>query len=441
MNLIALLVLSGILPLPIYSFPPVYFNGSIAGTVATTGDPLPQLLYVSPDGNDRNDGTSRVTALQHVQTAIDRVADSGLIVLTEGVYSESLTLDHPVRITGEAGVILDGNADFRVITNMSDGSALSNLTIRRGTSFDGAGIYNTGSLRLTNVTVRDCRAIILLFDTHGAGIYNNGTLEMVNCTVAGNRSEPFGTVVGGNQKGLGGGIYQAAGELSLSFTTVAGNVAAVHSTAGNGVPAGGGLYVAGGTASLWHTIIAGNRTEIASTGEGPLDGPDCYGAISHEGFNLVSNSTDCGIIGVGDGLQVEVDPVFDPAGLQDNGGIVPTVALMPGSPAIDAGDPVCVLSTDARGFVRPMDGNVDEDFICDIGAFEFASTYPGDVDGDGYLTLHDYSGIAECMTGPGVPAVPFTCAPVDVIVADIVQDSVIDLKDVYRFEQFRSLQN
>ena len=37
------------------------------------------------------------------------------------------------------------------------------------------------------------------------------------------------------------------------------------------------------------------------------------------------------------GNQVGVDPLLDPAGLQDNGGPTQTFALLPGSPALDAG--------------------------------------------------------------------------------------------------------
>ncbi len=56
--------------------------------------------------------------------------------------------------------------------------------------------------------------------------------------------------------------------------------------------------------------------------------------------------------------------------LQDNSGPVPTMALLPASIAIDAGDdavlsPPYSLTTDARGFVRRTSDHVD------IGAYEF----------------------------------------------------------------------
>jgi hypothetical protein len=63
--------------------------------------------------------------------------------------------------------------------------------------------------------------------------------------------------------------------------------------------------------------------------------------------------------------------------LRNNGGFVPTLALVPASPALDqvpifiddcaAG--VILSITDARGVARPQNGN------CDIGAFEFGPTF------------------------------------------------------------------
>jgi len=67
--------------------------------------------------------------------------------------------------------------------------------------------------------------------------------------------------------------------------------------------------------------------------------------------------------------------------LQINGGPTETHALLPGSDAIDMGDPTgckdhdgIILTTDQRGFVRPIS-------VCDIGAYEFRSHLPSGVGG------------------------------------------------------------
>jgi hypothetical protein len=64
----------------------------------------------------------------------------------------------------------------------------------------------------------------------------------------------------------------------------------------------------------------------------------------------------------------DTDPKLDP--LDNNGGPTPTVALLPGSPAIDGAKrpPACVA--DQRGFPRPAGS------AADIGAYEYGSVMP-----------------------------------------------------------------
>ena len=78
------------------------------------------------------------------------------------------------------------------------------------------------------------------------------------------------------------------------------------------------------------------------------------------------------------------------APLAFNGGPTQTRALLPGSPAIDAGDPAIVFNpaqSDQRGapFVRVVDGNAVIGARIDIGAFELQPTPApsADFDSDG----------------------------------------------------------
>jgi hypothetical protein len=57
--------------------------------------------------------------------------------------------------------------------------------------------------------------------------------------------------------------------------------------------------------------------------------------------------------------------------LEDNGGNTLTHALLVGSPAIDAGDPTNCPEVDQRGEPRPVDGKLNGEARCDMGAFEF----------------------------------------------------------------------
>src|SRR6202011_1376752 len=69
-----------------------------------------------------------------------------------------------------------------------------------------------------------------------------------------------------------------------------------------------------------------------------------------------------------------IDPQFGP--LQDNGGPTKTMALLPGSPALNAGDPAQLGVADQRGLVRAGGGNIG---AYQASASTFVVTVPGTV--------------------------------------------------------------
>ena len=90
-------------------------------------------------------------------------------------------------------------------------------------------------------------------------------------------------------------------------------------------------------------------------------GQSCSDPLTSQGHNLDSGDS-CGFTAPAD-LR-NTDPRLDT--LKDNGGFTPTLALLPGSPAIDAGDNAACPATDQRGVTRPQGA------ACDIGAYEAA---------------------------------------------------------------------
>jgi hypothetical protein len=91
--------------------------------------------------------------------------------------------------------------------------------------------------------------------------------------------------------------------------------------------------------------------------------------MTSKGYNLSSDST-CNFSGAGD--LNNTNPMLGP--LQNNGGPTATMALLSGSPAIDAGNPTgCtdgqghLLKTDQRGRPRPDTEDISG---CDMGAYE-----------------------------------------------------------------------
>src|SRR5438105_15409294 len=103
-----------------------------------------------------------------------------------------------------------------------------------------------------------------------------------------------------------------------------------------------------------NTIIAGNTTS-----KGPGDCNVQAMIIESTGHNLDSDGS-CFLTATGD--LPKRDPLLGP--LADNGGPSETQALLPGSPAIDAGAADGCPQHDQRGIARPQGAG------CDMGAYE-----------------------------------------------------------------------
>jgi len=150
---------------------------------------------------------------------------------------------------------------------------------------------------------------------------------------------------------------------------------------GNGI--GGGLYLAtGSTATLANTLIAQNAAEgnsggfgglgvngIGATGAaGTASGPDVSGNAASSDHDLIGDGTGfSATTSKGDLIGTSSSPINPLLGsLANNGGPTETLALLPGSPAIAAGDTNAanLPSTDQRGMARTVNGNVD------IGAYQ-----------------------------------------------------------------------
>ncbi len=217
-------------------------------------------------------------------------------------------------------------------------AAISGLTIANGkasasSSNAGGGIENIASI----LTVENCTFSGNTASFGGGAILHGfGTLMVENSTFSNNSAGNTGigggifnytlllvnnSTFSGNQAFRGGGTFNNNATSSMNNDTFFGNTAIID---------GGGLFNGGGTLAITNSIVAGNT------------GGDCY------------NCTQNGPIVTGG------NPGLSP--LQLNGGTVPTMLPMPGSPAIQVGDPTQVplgLATDERGFPRLTGGKLD----------------------------------------------------------------------------------
>ncbi len=269
------------------------------------------------------------------------------ITLAGGSGTLALTFTtRPVTISGAgAGVIVDGGC----ITNAGGAcvergvtvftvkrvvtATINALTIQHGfkAAGNGGGIFNDlGTLTVTNSTLAANATT-----GSGGGIANNGALTVTNSTFSANRAD-----------GLGGGISNENFRLlTVTNSTFSGNSAA------NG---GGGIFT-GGRATLTNTIVAASPTGGDLVAFAPSGG--AFTGVN----NLIDDAASAG--GFTDGANGNI--VGYPALLGPLGGYgspTQTFALLPGSPAIDAGTPAGAPAGDQRG-----QGRVNAP---DIGSFE-----------------------------------------------------------------------
>jgi hypothetical protein len=307
--------------------------------------------FVSPVGDDMggaNDCTSPDGPCKTIQHAINESNPGDLIEVAAGTYTENVEVSQSVTIQGDAfdRSIVDGTNTAPVfIVDPGNTVTFSMLTIQNGNASGeenaGGGIQVNGA----TVTVAGCT---ISGNTaggtgpEGGGIFNDGTstLTVINSTIDSNHASG----------GAGGGIFNAAG----GSTTVV-NCTVTNNTANTGTGGGIGNGM-GGTINMTNGIFAGNGA-----------GGDCVnsGTIGTNSHNLTQDGT-CS-------PAVTGDPKLGP--LQNNGGPTFTRALLPTSPAIEAGDDSVLgtpyfLINDQRGdgFPRKSGNHVD------IGAVEAECT-------------------------------------------------------------------
>jgi hypothetical protein len=327
---------------------------------------------------------------------------------------------------------------FNILTNMTVN--ISGVTLSNGNPSAGAGgniangsggaIRNSGNLTLTNVTVTGNRVTLSSVGA-GGGIFNGNSsnLTIINSLVSGNSITPAGaqggggignfggvlkvinsTVSGNSSATYGGGIYSANGSLTLTNVTISNNRS---NSDDSGFETGGGLSTSGGNATLSNTLIFGNfQGSGATTNE--FDGGGGIGGtvVSGSSYNVIGVGGSSGLSNGNNNNQVGVsNALIGP--LADNGGLTMTHALLPGSPAIDAGNNALAvdqngnpLATDQRGvgFTRILGGTVD------IGAFESpgSSATPTPTPTPGpcptTLTINDNGDAKDSFPGEGVCA-------------------------------------
>jgi hypothetical protein len=346
-------------------------------SMAKLGDSLPANIIVVTNTDDSGPGSLRdALAIANDGDTIDATGVSGTILLTSGelqISTPGVTIKGP----GAGTLAVNGNATFRVFENFAQDVTISDVTITNGVSGVGGGIHNVGggvccaTLTVTNSTISGNSA------NQGGGILNSEVLTVSNSTISGNSANQGGGIfnvnsgprsayvtisnstLSGNLSDVdGGGVYNSGDQtifrravLSIENSTISGNSATGR---------GGGIANEGPVQGVAKVELASTILNAGNSGENIFN----TSTVTSLGYNL--SSDDGGGLLTGNGDQINTNPMLGP--LQDNGGPTSTHELLPGSPAIDAGDPNFTPPPlfDQRG---PDFWRVRNDRI-DIGSFE-----------------------------------------------------------------------
>jgi hypothetical protein len=293
-----------------------------------------------------------------------------------------------LTITGGAAVVPDTSRPGRsgggiFVASLISATVTDCVVTGNTASGEGGGInvFQNGILTIRNSTISGNSAGSGPGNHSGGGIYfrNGGTLLMENCTVSGNSAV-----------GQGGGLYlygstNFLGTWTIRNSTISGNTA--------GTSGGGVMFYNGGTnpnhtLSIQNSTIANNTAtggggggvaRIGDTGAATVQssiianntaatGPDLSSSSSLASFavsfSLIRDQSGAVITDGGNNLAAGTDPQL--GALANNGGPTQTMALLAGTPAVNAGSNPANLSTDQRGLGFPRQvGQTD------IGAFEF----------------------------------------------------------------------
>ena len=270
-------------------------------------------------------------------------------------------------VNGDAGPA--GNGLGGAIYTVGGTNQITACSLTRGLAMGGAGGV------ATNSGTAGSRG-----QGYGAGIYNESSVTVFGSTISGGSA--MGGISGsGTGSGYGGGIFNGA-DLALNSCTIANN-----SVSGSSFDAGGGIYNVG-TLGITNSTLAGNQADFGGGLNGNANaagtifaantagtGPDVNGTINSYDYNLLQSTAGASVIGVTAHVIVGQNPQLGP--LRNNGGPTFTMALLPGSPAIDQSKNFG-FTPDQRGFPRPWDlpsvTNAGGGDGSDIGAYEFLPT-------------------------------------------------------------------
>jgi predicted outer membrane repeat protein len=313
----------------------------------------------------------------------------GISAANPGTYfvasNGALEISRNMSIVGPGPNLLSisGGGAVQIINETSGTAAtISGVTITEGlpSAGFGGGIYNNGTLTLSNCAVSANSGSSI---SAGGGIYNLGTLTVSNCSFTNNSAVEFGgaifstgplTVTGStfsnNSAQYGAGIADGGSPLTVFSSTFTNNSAS----------SGGGAILNSSTATVTNSTFSGNTSSVASGQGGAILNSTFFntaaltvnnsifsGNTAYQGGGVYNETTANAADNVfynnlGNGIEddcnscttntgaVSGDPMLAP--LANNGGPTQTMISLPGSSAICAASAALIpggVTADQRG--------------------------------------------------------------------------------------------
>ncbi len=344
-----------------------------------------------------------------VNSLVDVIANDGFCTLREAIQEANNDAD--TDCPGSPSPAAD-TITFSVSGTITLGSTLPNIVdapTAGALTIDGGGhitisgdnlvqvmwVNSGANLTLQNLTIADGYTLGV-----GGGIDNDsGALTVTDSTFSNNSADYGGGIdndsgaltvtdstFSNNSADYGGGIYNYNGALTVTDSAFSNNSADED---------GGGIENYD-TLTVTDSTFSGNSAGAAGSGEGlhvdggavtlrntlianSVNGRDCVTAVtlSAANNNLIEDSANaCGLTHGSSGNIIGFDPNL--------GALTGSPAYFPlnmGSLAIDAGDnATCanppVNNQSQNGVTRPQDGDGDSVAVCDIGSYEHPSSPP-----------------------------------------------------------------
>lgn len=326
-------------------------NGATPGNSGAGMEMIGSTVYlddVAISGNT-GDNAAGIAAVNSTALTLHHSTIAGNAALYKG---GGLLIANSTTVT-LLGSVVSGNSAARgggVFTGLNgelqlQQSSITGNTVTSTATQSGGGVYG---YRCTDVTITESTVSGNSANREGGGILAyNCPLLVVNSTVASNMSTLSG----------GGGIYVEDGSATIINSTISSNNA----------PNAGGVLLSNATATLSNTIVSANTVDPAYLSSADIGAKSSI--INAQSCLLGSKMTGA-INGSNVGNIFTDSPGL--GALQDNGGPTLTMALLDGSPAIDAGSNALAMASghslvsDQRpGFERTVGAAVD------IGAFEY----------------------------------------------------------------------